>query len=47
MSLYHHITGREDLLDELADWVCTRAHSRRALPAGPAHYFLTPAVGWL
>jgi AcrR family transcriptional regulator len=24
MSLYHHIAGKDDLLDELADWVFTR-----------------------
>jgi AcrR family transcriptional regulator len=29
MSLYHHIAGKDDLLDELADWVFTRI----ALPA--------------
>src|SRR5918994_5592669 len=29
MSLYHHIAGKDDLVDELADWVFTRI----ALPA--------------
>ena len=24
MSLYHHIAGKDDLLDELADWIFTR-----------------------
>lgn len=26
MSLYHHIVGKEQLLDELADWVFARIH---------------------
>lgn len=26
MSLYHHVAGKEQLLDELADWVFTRIH---------------------
>jgi AcrR family transcriptional regulator len=26
MSLYHHIAGKEQLLDELADWVFARIH---------------------
>lgn len=34
MSLYHHIAGKEQLLDELADWVFTRIE-----PPGPN-------VGW-
>ncbi len=27
MSLYHHISGKEQLLDELADWVFARFHA--------------------
>src|SRR5690606_40325986 len=26
MSLYHHIAGKEALLDELADWIFARIH---------------------